>query len=692
MDGVGAAHGATGATVGDATAAATAATGGGGEPTTEAPRAPTTATGEEHRDACWWDDSRLSTPLVSPNTNVEYDHADPFSPVQLGKGGFGVVYCMLRKDVSPYTKVAVKLIFRYGSKEDKLRARTEGEITRDIDHPNLLTIYDSFEVSTTDGSKVYCVISEFCERGDFRSLMERDLISDSCKPPLLYAITGAVMTLHHREIAHRDLKLKNVLCTADCVPKLCDFGVAKRSPRSGLMVSFVGTRGFVAPEMTTGEYNGMVADMFSLGVLFLEVLTGHDCSSLSDFTDEKFMHDEVTRILLRKKCDVWVPLVLGMLCFDINKRLNSTQVMMSLHKLPECSTEISVKEPEPPKLFFSPVLNLSIDDSTFSSEFSATLSKVVDIRAMWKADKAPAPPHLPMPPAQEPQNPSSPPAVEQPVQEEVSAQANPTQSEPTAANPSDKKDITPVQTSPAQATPHPHQPIRQPSSLLLTGGRPLPVPPAKKSTPISVHPPPLPMAKHSILTLPPPAPPPPPPVDLQNYPAPPPPPQKVTTTTTSTSITPRSHLPAFLHKSDAPTEPASTAATPTPIELSRLKEYVRVLSTDISADCKRVIGEWLQLLGVQYTDTLLTNGCALTDAVCVLCPAVARECAAAPPVRNCVHIFHVVANWAHLLDLVNDFLHIKTVGLTAVELAKNRNNQVNTLVRLLILYQVIKHL
>ncbi|CAD5213984.1 unnamed protein product [Bursaphelenchus xylophilus] len=148
-------------------------------------------------------------------------------------------------------------------------------------HPNIVTIHDVFE-NAFDGVRCLLVVIEFLEAGDLLTQFESQgsqPYSEQRVAEIVRQIGSAVQYLHSMNIAHRDIKLENILCSStdheQCVYKLADFGFAKRPERNHLMESPCCTPIYVAPEILSHEHYDKSCDMWSLGVVMYILLCGY---------------------------------------------------------------------------------------------------------------------------------------------------------------------------------------------------------------------------------------------------------------------------------------------------------------------------------------------------------------------------------------------------------------------------------
>jgi DNA-binding beta-propeller fold protein YncE len=189
----------------------------------------------------------------------------------IGRGGMGVVYRATHLGLE--RPVALKVIARNLVSQEGFRARflRESRLAASLDHPAVVPIYDSREV---DGELL--VAMRLVEGGDLRKLLDRDgPLPPERATALLGQIAAALDAAHAAGIVHRDVKPHNVLVEADRA-FLSDFGLAKALGESGAAssASVVGTVEYMSPEQWRGSRVGPPADVYSLGCVLYEALTG----------------------------------------------------------------------------------------------------------------------------------------------------------------------------------------------------------------------------------------------------------------------------------------------------------------------------------------------------------------------------------------------------------------------------------
>jgi eukaryotic-like serine/threonine-protein kinase len=193
---------------------------------------------------------------------------------EIGRGGMGVV-CLAKRDDGEYQLfVALKLIGNgiHGAKFAKLFWR-ERQILAQLDHPNIARLLDG---GTTETGQPYYAM-EFVDGEPLDKYCREHPLSLREKLELFIAICSAVSYAHRNLIIHRDLKPGNVLVTQEGTPKLLDFGVAKivadeaQNEATTLMPL---TPLYASPEQMKGEALTVATDIYSLGVLLYEMLSG----------------------------------------------------------------------------------------------------------------------------------------------------------------------------------------------------------------------------------------------------------------------------------------------------------------------------------------------------------------------------------------------------------------------------------
>lgn len=191
---------------------------------------------------------------------------------ELGRGGMGIVY--LARQTKLNRRVALKMLTGHYGPDELQRFVEEAETAGGLNHTNILHIY---EVGEHEGAPYFSM--EFVEGGSLADRLRKGLPSHQETAELMISIARALHYAHKHGIVHRDMKPANVLLDAGGVPKIADFGIAKRLHDDSQLTrtgSIIGTPTYMAPEQARGNsrHVGPPADVYSLGAILYEMLTG----------------------------------------------------------------------------------------------------------------------------------------------------------------------------------------------------------------------------------------------------------------------------------------------------------------------------------------------------------------------------------------------------------------------------------
>lgn len=191
---------------------------------------------------------------------------------RIARGGMGVVY--EARQHQPNRTVALKMILagQFASDEEIRRFHQEAESAAGLDHPGIVPIY---EVGEHRGQHFYSM--GLVAGRTLKQVLADEVLSSRDAASLLHQLALAVSYAHQRGVIHRDLKPANVLVDRENRPRITDFGLAKRTDRDSQLTGtgdVMGTPGFMPPEQARGESVTEAADIYSLGAVLYNMLTG----------------------------------------------------------------------------------------------------------------------------------------------------------------------------------------------------------------------------------------------------------------------------------------------------------------------------------------------------------------------------------------------------------------------------------
>ncbi len=191
---------------------------------------------------------------------------------KLGEGGMGVVY--KAQDTKLDRLVALKFLPSHlaASVQDKTRFIQEAKAASALNHPNVCTIHD---IQEHDGQMF--IVMEFVDGQTLRE--KQNNLSFKQAVDISIQIADGLATAHEKGIVHRDIKPENIMVRKDGIAQIMDFGLAKLKGAAGVsrltrQGSTVGTAGYMSPEQVQGQDADHRSDIFSLGILLYELLTG----------------------------------------------------------------------------------------------------------------------------------------------------------------------------------------------------------------------------------------------------------------------------------------------------------------------------------------------------------------------------------------------------------------------------------
>jgi serine/threonine protein kinase/Tfp pilus assembly protein PilF len=191
---------------------------------------------------------------------------------ELGRGGMGVVFRAFQRKLNRL--VALKMLTGYYGPPELKRFFAEAETAAALHHANIIHVYD---VGEHEGAPFFAM--EYVESGSLADRLRAGTMTARETAQLLIPVARALDFAHTHNVVHRDMKPANILLDPQGVPKLTDFGIAKRlTAESALTLSgaIIGTPVYMAPEQARGTSRdvGAAADIYSLGAILYEMLAG----------------------------------------------------------------------------------------------------------------------------------------------------------------------------------------------------------------------------------------------------------------------------------------------------------------------------------------------------------------------------------------------------------------------------------
>ena len=191
---------------------------------------------------------------------------------RLGKGGMGEVYIALDQEVKE--KVAIKLIRQEIAQDEETieRFRNELKVARKVSHRNICRMHDLGKIP-----QGYYITMEYVEGQDLKAVIKKkEKLSIEETIRIAKQVCEGLVEAHRLGIVHRDLKPQNIMIEKDGSAKIMDFGIARSLEAEGMTATgvMIGTPDYISPEQAEGEESDQRSDIYSLGVIMYEMLTG----------------------------------------------------------------------------------------------------------------------------------------------------------------------------------------------------------------------------------------------------------------------------------------------------------------------------------------------------------------------------------------------------------------------------------
>lgn len=251
---------------------------------------------------------------------------------EIGKGGMATVYLAIQESLerSVVLKILDK-VHRSASDEMTQRFVDEGRIVASLHHPNIVTIYD---IGLAD-EDLY-ISMEYVQGGDLKKRMESH-VSPKIALDIIAKIGSALDSAHTHNVIHRDVKPANILFRENGTPLLTDFGIAKQTDYDKDLTStgiFLGSPNYVSPEQADGKNVDGRSDIYSLGCIFYEMLTGYKPYHSDSVIDIVIQHKTSPVPTLPEKFAIYQSLLDRMMAKNLNERFaNAQEMLKSIAKL-----------------------------------------------------------------------------------------------------------------------------------------------------------------------------------------------------------------------------------------------------------------------------------------------------------------------------------------------------------------------
>ena len=287
----------------------------------------------------------MNSILIIPGYRIE---------AEIGRGGTATVYVTVQESLARTVALKIMAPRMMANPSAEERFLKEGKIVARLKHPNIITVYDIGIVN-----EHHYMIMEYIEGGNLNGRIDRGLSIENTIN-IIKQIASALGYAHKRGFIHRDVKPANILFRDDGTAVLSDFGIAK-ALRSQTQLTrtgqTIGTPEYMSPEQITGKPLDSRSDLYSLGLVFYEMLTREKPFKGEDAISIAMGHIVAPIPRLPHQFTVFQPLIDKLLAKSPNERLASgEQLILTLNELLERRTysadskEIEVKAPSLSKL------------------------------------------------------------------------------------------------------------------------------------------------------------------------------------------------------------------------------------------------------------------------------------------------------------------------------------------------------
>ena len=251
---------------------------------------------------------------------------------EIGKGGMATVYLAVQESLD--RSVVLKILDKaHSSNAEDMTQRfiDEGRIVASMHHPNIVTIYDI----GLAGDELY-ISMEYVQGGDLKKRMESH-VTPKFALEIVARVGSALASAHAHNVIHRDVKPANILFRDEDTPLLADFGIAKQTDQETDLTStgiFLGSPNYVSPEQADGKKVDGRSDIYSLGCIFYEMLTGYKPYHSDSVIDIVVQHKTSPVPTLPEKLAIYQSLLDRMMAKSLEQRFaNAEEMLKSIKKL-----------------------------------------------------------------------------------------------------------------------------------------------------------------------------------------------------------------------------------------------------------------------------------------------------------------------------------------------------------------------
>ena len=246
---------------------------------------------------------------------------------EIGKGGMATVYLAIQESLNrPVVLKIMDNVDADTSQDLTERFMAEGRIIASLTHPNIITIYD-----IGIANKLLYISMEYVHGGDLKQRLELP-VSEEEALDILAKVSRALNEAHKHGIVHRDVKPANILFRDGHTPLLTDFGIAKQVDNEKDLTStgiFLGSPNYVSPEQADGVKIDGRADIYSLGCIFYEMLTGKKPYISSSVIDIVIQHKQAPVPQLPEELKEYQPLLNGMMAKKRDDRIPDAETLVN---------------------------------------------------------------------------------------------------------------------------------------------------------------------------------------------------------------------------------------------------------------------------------------------------------------------------------------------------------------------------